>query len=115
MVEREGLRLEIDNPDTPLARWRINLRECLSYTVLVTCPDIMSHEVKKDWTDMQCIEKLGLLQNEFDLIQGTIPASVFAVAINHFTAHALDEGQKAIQSADGGDRTATITHEDVES
>ena len=51
MVGLEGLRMEIPSPDTPLARWRINLRECLSYTILVTCPDIMSHHVNKDWTD----------------------------------------------------------------
>ena len=41
----EGLRMEIPNPDTPLARWRVNLRECLSYTILVTCPDVMSYDV----------------------------------------------------------------------
>ena len=56
MVGTEGLRMEIPHPDTPLARWRINLRECLSYTILVTCPDVMSHNVNKGWTDTQCID-----------------------------------------------------------
>ena len=88
--------MEIPSPDAPLARWRINLRECLSYTILVNCPDIMSRHVNKDWTDMQCIEMLEKLQNEYHLREGTIPASVFAVAINHFTARALDEGQRPV-------------------
>ena len=50
--------MEIPLPDTPLTRWRVNLRECLSYTILVTCLDMMSYSVNQDWTDMQCIEKL---------------------------------------------------------
>ena len=64
MVGIERLRMEIPSPDTPLARWRINLRGCLSYTILVTCPDVMSRHVNKDWTDMQCIEMLERLQDE---------------------------------------------------
>ena len=107
--------MEIPNPDAPLARWRINLRECLSYTILVNCPDFMSHDVNKDWTDMQCIEVLEKLQNQYHLREGTIPASVFAVAINHFTARALDEGQKASQSAEEGGQPTPLIHENVES
>ena len=115
MVGLEGLRMEITSPDTPLARWRINLRECLSYTILVNCPDTMSHDVNKDWTDMQCIGVLEKLQSEYHLHEGAIPASVFAVAINHFTARAWDEGQKASQSAEQGGQPTPITHESVES
>ena len=115
MVGIESLRMEIPSPDTPLARWRINLRECLSYTFLVICPGLMSHEFNKEWTDMQCIGVLEQLQDTYNLCEGTIPASVFAVAINHFTTHALDEGHNASQSADGGDHPALLTHEDVES
>ena len=54
-------------------------------------------------------------QDEYHLREGTIPASVFAVAINHFTASALDEGQKASQSAEQGGHPMPLTHEDVES
>ena len=107
--------MEIPNPDTPLSRWRINLRERLSHTILVTCPDVMSHHVNKDWTDMQCIEMLERPQDEYKLREGTIPASVFAVAITHFTARALDEGQKASQSMEEGEHPVPLTHEDVES
>ena len=115
MVGIGGLRMEIPNPDAPLARWRINLRECSSYTFLVNCSDLMSHEVNKDWTDMRCSEVLEQIQDTYGLCEGTIPASVFAVAINHFTARALDEGQKASQSAERGDHPAPLTHEGVES
>ena len=73
--------MEIPHPDTPLARWRVNLRECLSYTILVTCPDMMGYSVNQGWTDMQCIEKLENLQTVHNLREGTIPADVFAVAI----------------------------------
>ena len=112
MVSFEGLRMEIPHPDSPLARWRVNLRECLSYTILVTCPDMMSYSVNQDWTDMQCIEKLQTVHN---LREGTIPADVFAVAITHFTARALDEGQKASQSMEEGEHHVSQTHENVES
>ena len=109
--------MEIPNPDTPLARWRINLRECLSYTILVNCPDFMSHDVNKDWTDMQCIDVLEKLQKQYHLHEGTIPASVFAVAINHFTARALDEGLKASRSAEEGGQPLPLNqdYENVES
>ena len=40
---------------------------------------------------------------------------VFAVAITHFTARALDEGQKASQSMEEGEHHMSLTHEDVES
>ena len=72
-------RMEIPSPDTPLARWRINLRECLSYTILVNCPDPMIHDVKKDWADMQCIDMLEKIQIGHKLHEGTVPASVYAV------------------------------------
>ena len=98
MIGLEGIRMEIPNPDTPLARWRSNLRESLSYTILVTCPDLMINEVNKDWTDMHCIDMLEKVQRGHKLVEGTIPASVYAVAINYFTVRALDEGQKASQS-----------------
>ena len=98
MVGLEGIRMDIPNPDTPLARWRSCLRESLSYTILVTSPDLMINEVKKDWTDMQCIEMLELVQSGHSLVEGTIPACVYAVAINYFTNRALDEGQKASRS-----------------
>ena len=110
MLGFEGLRMEIPNPDTPLARWRINPRGCLSYTVLVTCPDIMSYDVNKEWTDMQCIEMLENIQAAHNLSEGTIPASVFAVAITHFTARALDEGQKASQSMQEGGHPTYAPH-----
>ena len=55
------------------------------------------------------------LQDEYKLREGTIPASIFAVAITHFTAHALDEGQKASQSMEEGEHHMSPTHEDVES
>ena len=106
--------MEIPRPDTPLARWRINLRERLSYTILVTCPDIMSYNVNKDWMDMQCIEKLESFQTAHHLSEGTIPADVFAVATIHFTARALDEGQKASQSTEEGEHHVSQTHENVE-
>ena len=38
------------------------------------------------------------VQEGHSLVEGTIPACVYAVAINYFTARALDEGQKASQS-----------------
>ena len=95
MVGIEGIRVDIPDPDTPLARWRSNLRESLSYSILVTNPDLMIHDVKKDWTDIQCIEMLGVVQQEHQLVEGTIPACVYAAAINYFTNRALDEGQKA--------------------
>lgn len=98
MVDVEGLRMEIPSPGSPLARWRINLRECLSYTTLVTRPDMVSFDMNKDRTDMQCIERLASLQETHKLREGTIPASVFAVAITHFTGLALDESQKASES-----------------
>ena len=62
MVGLEGIRMDIPNPDTPLARWRSCLRESLSYTILVTCPDLMINEVNKDWTDMHCVEMLEKVQ-----------------------------------------------------
>ena len=64
---------------------------------------------------MQCIEMLERPQDEYKLREGTIPASVFAVAITHFTARALDEGQKASQSMEEGEHPVPLTHEDVES
>ena len=42
---------------------------------------------------MQCIEMLELVQSGHSLVEGTIPACVYAVAINYFTNRALDEGQ----------------------
>ena len=92
MIGIEGIRVDIPDPDTPLARWRYNLRESLSYSILVTNPDVMIHDVKKDWTDIQCIEMLGVIQQEHQLVEGTIPACVYAAAINYFTNRALDEG-----------------------
>ena len=92
MIGIEGIRVDIPDPDTPLARWRYNLRESLSYSILVTSPDVMIHDVKKDWTDIQCIEMLGMVQQEHQLVEGTIPACVYAAAINYFTNRALDEG-----------------------
>ena len=74
----------------------------------------MSYSVNKDWTDMQCIETLANLQERHGLREGTIPADVFVVAINHFTARALDEGQKASQSMEEGEHHSSQTHEDVE-
>ena len=115
MVGFEGLRMEIPHPDAPLARWRINLRGCLSYTILVTCPDIMSYSVNKEWMDMQCIGKLENFQIAYHLSEGTIPANVFAVAITHFTARALDEGPKASQSMEEGEQHVSQIHENVES
>ena len=47
---------------------------------------------------MHCIDMLEKVQRGHKLVEGTIPASVYAVAINYFTARALDEGQKASQS-----------------
>ena len=47
--------------------------------------------------------------------EGTIPASVCAVAINHFTARALDQSQKVSQSAEQGGHPMPLTHESVES
>ena len=64
---------------------------------------------------MQCIEMLERLQAENKLHEGTIPASVFAAAITHFTARAVDEGQKASQSMEEGEHHVSLTHEDVES
>ena len=58
----------------------------------MTNPDVMIHDVKKDWTDIQCIEMLGMIQQEHQLVEGTIPACVYAAAINYFTNRALDEG-----------------------
>ena len=95
VVDVEGLRMEIPSPESPVARWRINLRERFSYTTLVTCPDMVSFDMNRDWTDMQCIERLATLQETHNLREGTIPASVFAVATTHFASLALDEGQKA--------------------
>ena len=119
MVGLEGIRMDIPNPDTPLARWRSNLRESLSYTILVTCPDLMINEVNKDWTDMHCVEMLEKVQRGHYLVEGTIPASVYAVAINYFTARALDEGQKASQSIESSARATPHPSfkddEDVES
>ena len=91
MIGIEGIRVDIPDPDTPLARWRYNLRESLSYSILVTSPDVMIHDVKKDWTDIQCIEMLSMIQQEHQLVEGTIPACVYAAAINYFTNRALDE------------------------
>ena len=110
MVKFEGLRMEVPHPCSPLARWRLNLRECLSYTILVTCPDLMSYSVNQDWTDMRCIETLANFQVSHELREGTIPADVFAVAITHFTARALDEGQKASQSMEEGEHHVSQTH-----
>ena len=117
MIGLEGIRMEIPNPDTPLARWRNNLRECLSYTILVTCPDLMIHDVNKDWTDMHCIDMLDKVQAGHKLIEGTIPASVYAVAINYFTARALDEGQNSSQSIEEGGNPVPLNqeYENVES
>ena len=116
MVGLEGIRVEIPNPDTPLARWRNNLRECLSYTILVTCPDLTLHDVNKDWTDMHCIDMLEV-QPGHKLIEGAIPASVHAVAINYFTARGLHEGHKASQSIEGGGNPVPLhqEYENVES
>ena len=107
--------MDILHLDSPLARWRLNLRERLSYTILVTCPDMMSYSVNQDWKDMQCTEALENLQSVHDLSEGTIPADVFAVAITHFTARALGEGQMASQSMEEGGHHVSQTHEDVES
>ena len=91
MVGIEGIRVDIPDPDTPLARWRYNLRESLSYSILVTNPDALIHEVRKDWTDIQCIEMLGVIQRDHRLVEGTIPACVYAAAINYFTNRAFNE------------------------
>ena len=77
MVGLEGIRMEIPSPDALLARWRINLRERLSYTILVACPDLMIHDVNKDWTDMRCIDMLDKVHTGHKLIEGTIPACVY--------------------------------------
>ena len=66
---------------------------------------MMSYAVNKDMTDTQCIEMLTTLQQNNQLCQGTVPADVFAVAITHFTARALDEGQKASQSMEEGEHS----------
>ena len=86
--------MEIPHPESLLARWGLNLRGGFSYTISFTCPDLMSYNVK-DWTDMQCIETLANFQRRHKLWEGTIPADAFAVAITHFTARALDEGQRS--------------------
>ena len=113
-VDVEGLRMQIPSPESPLARWRINLRECLSYTTLVTCPDMVSFDMNKDWTDMQCTERLTTLQETHNLRKGTIPASVFAVAITHFTSLALHEGQKASESIEDDSHYPPLCHENVD-
>ena len=113
MVKFVGLRMEIPHPDSPLAQWRLNFRECISYTILVTCPELMTYSMNQDWTDTQCIETLDF-QESHELREGTIPADVFAVAITHFTARALDEGQKASQSMEEGEHHVSQTHENVE-
>ena len=107
MVGLEGIRMDIPNPDTPLARWRSCLRESLSYTILVTSPDLMINEVRKDWTDMQCIEVIGRAQEGHSLVEGKIPACVYAVAINYFTNRALDDCQTASQSIESSLHAAT--------
>ena len=58
---------------------------------------------------MQCIEMLERVQDGHFLVEGTIPACVYAVAINYFTNRALDEGQKASQSIESSTRAAS-TH-----
>ena len=109
MIGLEGIRMDIPSPDTPLARWRSCLRESLSYTILATSPDLMINEVRKGWTDMQCIEMLERVLDGHFLVEGTIPACVYAVAINYFTNRALDGGQQASQSIESSTRAAS-TH-----
>ncbi|MCP4896954.1 MAG: hypothetical protein GY906_08255, partial [bacterium] len=41
----EGIRLTMSEPRGILAKWRVNLREALSYTILVANPSLMGHDV----------------------------------------------------------------------
>ena len=78
----------------------------------------MTNEVNKDLTDAHCVEMLEKVQRGHFLVEGTIPASVYAVAINYFTALALDEGQKASQSIEAAiaiPHTSCKDNEGVES
>ena len=63
---------------------------------------------------MRCIETLANLQESHGLREGTIPADIFAVAITHCMARALDEGHKASQSMQEGEHHVPQTHENVE-
>ena len=60
---------------------------------------------------MQCTDMLEKVRIGHKLHEGTIPASVYAVAINYFTARALDEGQKASQSIERGGNPVPLHQE----
>ena len=105
--------MQLPHNDSPLARWRINLRECLSYTILVNCPDQI-FSLSEKLTDAQCIDHLENVQSRHHLVEGTIPASVFTVAISRYTNLALDEGMKASESIEEGTAATNHLHEDVE-
>ena len=105
--------MQLPHNDSPLARWRINLRECLSYTILVNCPEQI-HYVNENLTDMQCVELLDTLQQNHNLVEGAIPTSVFTVAITHYTTLALDEGLKASASIEDGVGPISQLHDNVE-
>ena len=105
--------MQLPHNDSPLARWRINLRECLSYTILVTCPEQI-YSLNEKLTDAQCVEVLESVQSRHHLVEGTIPASVFTVAISHYTTLALDEGMKASESIEEGTTALNHLHDDVD-
>ena len=113
MTSFEGIRMQLPHNDSPLARWRINLRECLSYTILVTCPDQI-FSLNEKLTDAQCIDHLENVQGRHHLVEGTIPASVFTIVISHYTTLALDEGMRASESIEEGANALNHLHEDVE-
>lgn len=113
MTSFEGIRMQVPHNDSPLARWRINLRECLSYTILVTCPEQI-YRLSEKLTDAQCVEVLESVQSRHSLVEGTIPARVFTVVIPHYTTLALDEGMRASESIEEGANALNHLHEDVE-
>jgi len=66
-----------------LAKWRINLREALSYTILVTAPSLMNQGVCHSWTDEQCTNLLAQLQEKYQLTTGVVPAGTYATAARY--------------------------------
>ena len=109
MVGLEGLRMEIPHPDTPLARWRINLRECLSYTILVTCPDVMSYIMSirsgRTCSASRCLKNSRLITNYVKARFLRVCSQLQSLT----SRHALWTKVKN-QSVDGRGRASCVTH-----
>ncbi|MCP4899381.1 MAG: hypothetical protein GY906_20645, partial [bacterium] len=81
----EGIRFTLPDPRGILAKWRVNLREALSYTILVTNPSLMGHSVHPSWSDEQCIDLLAQLQEKYQLKFGVVPAGAYSLIIGYLT------------------------------